>query len=135
MGTLPTLSSEEKSLISVSPRFLSLSLCAAVAEQQCKPAMATLQPVNCDEGKVPCLYVELDFKEVVLDSTSPTVTSKRTALIETYNELRNKVGVTAAISTDFCDIQRLNDIRTLADTELSLTAVVLLAVKRPNCFR
>ncbi|XLS86275.1 hypothetical protein HN51_036441, partial [Arachis hypogaea] len=41
-----------------------------------------------EEGKAPYLYVEVDFKEV---------TSKKTALIETSNQLRNKVGEAAVI--------------------------------------
>ncbi|PPS14837.1 hypothetical protein GOBAR_AA05742 [Gossypium barbadense] len=42
-----------------------------------------------DEGKAPYLYVELDFKEV---------TSKKASLIESYSQLRNKIGATASIS-------------------------------------
>ncbi|XLR27805.1 hypothetical protein S83_055705 [Arachis hypogaea] len=41
-----------------------------------------------EEGKAPYLYMEVDFKEV---------TSKKTALIETSNQLRNKVGEAAVI--------------------------------------
>ncbi|TYI10417.1 hypothetical protein ES332_A09G140300v1 [Gossypium tomentosum] len=41
-----------------------------------------------DEGKAPYLYVELDFKEV---------TSKKASLIESYSQLRDKIGATASI--------------------------------------
>ncbi|KAK3433954.1 hypothetical protein EUGRSUZ_D01230 [Eucalyptus grandis] len=44
-----------------------------------------------DEGKAPDLYVELDFKEV---------TSKKAAIIETYGQLREKIGTTAYISRE-----------------------------------
>nr|XP_009796080.1 PREDICTED: tRNA wybutosine-synthesizing protein 4 isoform X3 [Nicotiana sylvestris] len=44
-----------------------------------------------DEGKAPHLYVELDFIEV---------TSKKAALIETYSQLRDKVGEIASISSE-----------------------------------
>lgn len=69
-----------------------------------------------DEGKAPYLYVELDFIEV---------TSKKAALIETYSQLRDKVGETASISSekgevhsdhykllpvDLRNIENLNDI-------------------------
>ncbi|KAI4354701.1 hypothetical protein L6164_003546 [Bauhinia variegata] len=84
-----------------------------------------------DEGKAPYLYVELDFKEV---------TSKKAALIETCSELRNKVGVTAAISrekgevlsdhykllpVDLRDIQKLNDIIALANMDPSLPTFII----------
>ncbi|KAK5803802.1 hypothetical protein PVK06_031451 [Gossypium arboreum] len=41
-----------------------------------------------DEGKASYLYVELDFKEV---------TSKKASLIESYSQLRDKIGATASI--------------------------------------
>ncbi|KAL4178585.1 hypothetical protein AMTRI_Chr13g83020 [Amborella trichopoda] len=44
-----------------------------------------------EEGNAPDLYVELDFKEV---------TSKKAALIESHQQLRDKVGPTAVISQE-----------------------------------
>ncbi|XP_031277598.1 leucine carboxyl methyltransferase 1 homolog [Pistacia vera] len=84
-----------------------------------------------DEGKAPHLYVELDFKEV---------TSKKAALIETCSRLRDKVGATASISqekgevlsdhykllpVDLRDIQKLDDVITLANMDLSLPTFII----------
>ncbi|KAF5731611.1 tRNA wybutosine-synthesizing protein 4 [Tripterygium wilfordii] len=84
-----------------------------------------------DEGKAPHLYVELDFKEV---------TSKKAALIETCSQLRDKVGATASISrergevlddhykllpVDLRDIQRLDDVITLANMDPSLPTFII----------
>uniref|UniRef100_A0A803LIE9 Leucine carboxyl methyltransferase 1 homolog n=1 Tax=Chenopodium quinoa TaxID=63459 RepID=A0A803LIE9_CHEQI len=83
------------------------------------------------EGKAPYLYVELDFKEV---------TSKKAALIEFYNELKEKLGPTASISrengevhgdhykllpVDLRDIQNLNDIIGLANLDPSLPTFII----------
>ncbi|XP_018632958.1 leucine carboxyl methyltransferase 1 homolog isoform X2 [Nicotiana tomentosiformis] len=97
-----------------------------------------------DEGKAPHLYVELDFIEV---------TSKKAALIETYSQLRDKVGETASISSekgevhsdhykllpvDLRNIDNLNDIIARANldprpsfvklSELCLTASKFIAI-------
>ncbi|KAF7138224.1 hypothetical protein RHSIM_Rhsim07G0035700 [Rhododendron simsii] len=84
-----------------------------------------------EEGKAPHLYVELDFKEV---------TSKKAALIETYGQLRDKVGETASISkergevlgdhykllpVDLRDIQRLDEIMSLANMDTSLPTFII----------
>ncbi|CAA3000833.1 tRNA wybutosine-synthesizing 4, partial [Olea europaea subsp. europaea] len=84
-----------------------------------------------DEGKAPYLYVELDFKEV---------TSKKAALIETCSQLRDKVSETASISqckgevlsdhykllpVDLRDLQKLDDIVTLANIDPSLPTFVI----------
>ncbi|XP_022843560.1 tRNA wybutosine-synthesizing protein 4 isoform X2 [Olea europaea var. sylvestris] len=84
-----------------------------------------------DEGKAPYLYVELDFIEV---------TSKKAALIETYSQLRDKVGETASISqekgevlsehykllpVDLRDLQKLDDIVTLANIDPSLPTFII----------
>ncbi|KAL1322606.1 hypothetical protein HN51_067613 [Arachis hypogaea] len=84
-----------------------------------------------DEGKAPYLYVEVDFKEV---------TSKKTALIETSNQLRNKVGEAAVISrekgevlsdhyklipADLRDRQQLSDIVTRADMDPRLPTFII----------
>ncbi|KAH1056914.1 hypothetical protein J1N35_034979, partial [Gossypium stocksii] len=45
-----------------------------------------------DEGKAPYLHVELDSKEV---------TSKKASLIESYSQLRGKIGATTSISLEF----------------------------------
>ncbi|CAO2825716.1 unnamed protein product [Amaranthus hypochondriacus] len=83
------------------------------------------------EGKAPYLYVELDFKEV---------TSKKAALIDVHNELREKVGATASISrengvvlgdhykllpVDLRDIPELNNMITLANLDPSLPTFVI----------
>ncbi|XP_021755235.1 tRNA wybutosine-synthesizing protein 4-like [Chenopodium quinoa] len=83
------------------------------------------------EGKAPYLYVELDFKEV---------TSKKAALIEFYNELKEKLGPTASISrengevhgdhykllpVDLRDIQNLNDVIGLANLDPSLPTFII----------
>ncbi|KAL4567227.1 hypothetical protein LXL04_022803 [Taraxacum kok-saghyz] len=69
-----------------------------------------------DEGKAPHLYVELDFKEV---------TCKKTTIIETSNQLREKISASASICrekgelisdnykllpVDLRDIQSLNEL-------------------------
>ncbi|KAA8520442.1 hypothetical protein F0562_014698 [Nyssa sinensis] len=84
-----------------------------------------------EEGKAPYLYIELDFKEV---------TRKKATLIETCSQLRNKVGETASISrekgevlgdhykllpVDLRDIQKLNDIITLANLDPSLPTFII----------
>ncbi|RYR60741.1 hypothetical protein Ahy_A04g017796 isoform A [Arachis hypogaea] len=84
-----------------------------------------------DEGKAPYLYVEVDFKEV---------TSKKTALIETSNQLRNKVGEAAVISrekgevlsdhyklipADLRDRQQLSDIVARADMDPRLPTFII----------
>ncbi|CAI9101249.1 OLC1v1038530C3 [Oldenlandia corymbosa var. corymbosa] len=84
-----------------------------------------------DEGRAPDLYVELDFKEV---------TSKKAGLIETCDQLRNKVSETALISQengevlDYCykllpvdlrDIQKLDDIISLANLDRSLPTFII----------
>ncbi|KAG8653737.1 hypothetical protein MANES_05G054600v8 [Manihot esculenta] len=84
-----------------------------------------------DEGKAPSLYVELDFKEV---------TSKKAAIIESYSQLRDKVGASASISrekgevlsdqykllpVDLRDIQKLDDIITLANMDPSLPTFII----------
>nr|GMD71641.1 tRNA wybutosine-synthesizing protein 4 isoform X1 [Ipomoea batatas] len=84
-----------------------------------------------DEGKAPHLYVELDFIEV---------TSKKAALIENYSQLKEKVGETASISSergevlgdhykllpvDLRDIEKLNDIVTLANLDPSLPTFII----------
>ncbi|KAE9459974.1 hypothetical protein RHGRI_019323 [Rhododendron griersonianum] len=84
-----------------------------------------------EEGKAPHLYVELDFKEV---------TSKKAALIETCGQLRDKVGETASISqergevlgdhykllpVDLRDIQRLDEIMSLANMDTSLPTFII----------
>lgn len=84
-----------------------------------------------DEGKAPSLYVELDFKEV---------TSKKAAIIESYSQLRDKVGATASISrekgevlsdnykllpVDLRDIQKLDDIIALANMDPSLPTFII----------
>nr|XP_009796079.1 PREDICTED: tRNA wybutosine-synthesizing protein 4 isoform X2 [Nicotiana sylvestris] len=97
-----------------------------------------------DEGKAPHLYVELDFIEV---------TSKKAALIETYSQLRDKVGEIASISSekgevhsdhykllpvDLRNIDNLNDVIARANldprssfvklSELCLTASKFIAI-------
>ncbi|GAB2290065.1 hypothetical protein Dimus_024356, partial [Dionaea muscipula] len=82
-----------------------------------------LQYIWVDEGKAPHIYVELDFKEV---------TSKKASLIETHQQLREKVGSAASISrddgevlgddykllpVDLRDLQRLDDVVTLANLD------------------
>ncbi|KAK3433955.1 hypothetical protein EUGRSUZ_D01230 [Eucalyptus grandis] len=84
-----------------------------------------------DEGKAPDLYVELDFKEV---------TSKKAAIIETYGQLREKIGTTAYISrekgevisehykllpVDLRDIPKLDDIISLANIDPSLPTFII----------
>ncbi|KAK4416068.1 Leucine carboxyl methyltransferase 1 [Sesamum alatum] len=84
-----------------------------------------------DEGKAPYLYVELDFKEV---------TSKKAALIENSTQLRSKVGEAASISqekgevladhykllpVDLRDIQKLDDIISLANIDPSLPTFII----------
>ncbi|CAL0329501.1 unnamed protein product [Lupinus luteus] len=84
-----------------------------------------------DEGKAPYLYVEVDFKEV---------TSKKAALIESYSQLRSKVGETASISrekgevlsdhykllpVDLRDTQKLSDIAALAGMDTSLPTFII----------
>ncbi|KAH9627485.1 hypothetical protein KSS87_006176 [Heliosperma pusillum] len=84
-----------------------------------------------EEGKSPHLYVELDFKEV---------TSKKAALIEIHEEMREKVGVAASISTDtgevhgdhykllpvdLRDIQNLNETIALANLDPSLPTFII----------
>ncbi|KAL4600071.1 hypothetical protein ACB092_11G171700 [Castanea dentata] len=84
-----------------------------------------------DEGKVPYLYVELDFKEV---------TSKKAAFIESYSQLRDKVGASASISRekgevlsdhykllpiDLRDLQKLDDVIALADMDPSLPTFII----------
>ncbi|MED6160122.1 Leucine carboxyl methyltransferase 1 [Stylosanthes scabra] len=84
-----------------------------------------------DEGRAPYLYVEVDFKEV---------TSKKTALIETNNQLREKVGEAAVISrekgevlsdhyklipADLRDRQQLNDIVARADMDPCLPTFII----------
>ncbi|XP_062073202.1 leucine carboxyl methyltransferase 1 homolog isoform X2 [Humulus lupulus] len=84
-----------------------------------------------DEGKAPHLYVEVDFKEV---------TSKKAALIESCNQLRNKINPSASISrdkgevlsdnykllpVDLRDINKLDDIITLADMDPSLPTFII----------
>ncbi|KAF3439387.1 hypothetical protein FNV43_RR17664 [Rhamnella rubrinervis] len=84
-----------------------------------------------DEGKAPYLYVELDFKEV---------TGKKAALIETCNQLREKISATASISrergevlsdhykllpVDLRDMQQLKDIVVLADLDPSLPTFII----------
>ncbi|KAL9228822.1 hypothetical protein vseg_004360 [Gypsophila vaccaria] len=84
-----------------------------------------------EEGKAPHLYVELDFKEV---------TSKKAALIEIHNELREKVGAEASIlpdsgevhgdhykllPVDLRDVQKLNDIMALANLDPSLPTFII----------
>ncbi|KAG8363443.1 hypothetical protein BUALT_Bualt19G0023100 [Buddleja alternifolia] len=84
-----------------------------------------------DEGKAPYMYVELDFKEV---------TSKKAALIENSAQLRDKVGEAASISqekgevlgdhykllpVDLRDIQKLDDIISLANLDPSLPTFII----------
>ncbi|XP_020538284.1 leucine carboxyl methyltransferase 1 homolog isoform X2 [Jatropha curcas] len=84
-----------------------------------------------DEGKAPSLYVELDFKEV---------TSKKAAIIESYSQLRDKVGATSSISrekgevlgdnykllpVDLRDIQKLDDIIALANMDPRLPTFII----------
>ncbi|KAG4132569.1 hypothetical protein ERO13_D08G040100v2 [Gossypium hirsutum] len=84
-----------------------------------------------DEGKAPYLYVELDFKEV---------TSKKASLIESYSQLRDKIGATASISrengevlsdhykllaVDLRDIQKLDDVISLANMDPSLPTFII----------
>ncbi|XP_040991325.1 leucine carboxyl methyltransferase 1 homolog [Juglans microcarpa x Juglans regia] len=84
-----------------------------------------------DEGKAPYLYVELDFKEV---------TSKKVTLIESYSQLRDKVGGAVSISRekgevlsdhykllpiDLRDVQKLDDIIALADMDPSLPTFII----------
>ncbi|XP_057805495.1 leucine carboxyl methyltransferase 1 homolog isoform X2 [Salvia miltiorrhiza] len=84
-----------------------------------------------DEGNMPHLYVELDFKEV---------TSKKAAIIENSTELRGKVGEAALISqekgevigdhykllpVDLRDIQQLDDIISLAGMDPSLPTFII----------
>ncbi|KAJ9188536.1 hypothetical protein P3X46_003887 [Hevea brasiliensis] len=84
-----------------------------------------------DEGKAPFLYVELDFKEV---------TSKKAAIIESYSQLRGKVGPTASISrekgevlsdqykllpVDLRDIEELDGIIALANMDPSLPTFII----------
>ncbi|XP_028797354.1 leucine carboxyl methyltransferase 1 homolog isoform X1 [Neltuma alba] len=84
-----------------------------------------------DEGKAPHLYVEVDFKEV---------TCKKAALIQTCGQLKDKVGATTVISAekgevlsdhykllpvDLRDIEKLNDIITLADMDPSLPTFII----------
>ncbi|XP_019244372.1 PREDICTED: tRNA wybutosine-synthesizing protein 4 isoform X1 [Nicotiana attenuata] len=84
-----------------------------------------------DEGKAPHLYVELDFIEV---------TSKKAALIETYSQLRDKVGETASISSekgevhsdhykllpvDLRNIDNLNDVIARANLDPSLPTFII----------
>uniref|UniRef100_A0A2N9GJ64 Leucine carboxyl methyltransferase 1 homolog n=1 Tax=Fagus sylvatica TaxID=28930 RepID=A0A2N9GJ64_FAGSY len=84
-----------------------------------------------DEGKVSHLYVELDFKEV---------TSKKAALIESYSQLRDKVGAEASISRekgevlsdhykllpiDLRDLQKLDDVIALAEMDPSLPTFII----------
>ncbi|KAL8542667.1 hypothetical protein ACS0TY_003521 [Phlomoides rotata] len=84
-----------------------------------------------DEGRAPYLYVELDFKEV---------TRKKAALIENYSELRGKVGEATLISqekgevlgdhykllpVDLRDIQKLDDILSLAGIDPSLPTFII----------
>ncbi|KAG5627026.1 hypothetical protein H5410_012244 [Solanum commersonii] len=91
-----------------------------------------------DEGKAPHLYVELDFIEV---------TSKKAALIETYSQLRDKVGETASISSekgevhsdhykllpvDLRNIEKLNDIIAQANLDPRLTAHADVIISLPT---
>lgn len=84
-----------------------------------------------DGGKAPHLYVEVDFKEV---------TSKKAAIIETSNQLRDKISPTTSISqergevlsdhykllpVDLRDINKLNDIIALADMDPSLPTFII----------
>ncbi|XP_021892735.1 tRNA wybutosine-synthesizing protein 4 isoform X2 [Carica papaya] len=84
-----------------------------------------------DEGKAPYLYVELDFKEV---------TSKKAALIETCQQLRDKVGATASISwekgevlsdqykllpVDLRDMETLNDVISLANMDPGMPTFII----------
>ncbi|EYU42345.1 hypothetical protein ABFS82_14G151700 [Erythranthe guttata] len=84
-----------------------------------------------DEGKAPYLYVELDFKEV---------TSKKTSLIESSNQLRARVGESASISTekgevlgdhyklipvDLREIEKLDDLISLANIDPSLPTFII----------
>ncbi|XP_042489215.1 leucine carboxyl methyltransferase 1 homolog isoform X2 [Macadamia integrifolia] len=84
-----------------------------------------------DEGNAPYLYVELDFKEV---------TSKKAALIDTCNQLRDKIGSTAFISrekgevlsdnykllpVDLRDIQKLDDAIAQAQLDPSLPTFII----------
>ncbi|XP_043711635.1 leucine carboxyl methyltransferase 1 homolog isoform X2 [Telopea speciosissima] len=84
-----------------------------------------------DEGNAPYLYVELDFKEV---------TSKKAALIDSCNQLRDKIGSTALISrekgevisdhykllpVDLRDIQKLDDVITQAQLDPSLPTFII----------
>ncbi|PIA50369.1 hypothetical protein AQUCO_01300840v1 [Aquilegia coerulea] len=84
-----------------------------------------------EEGNAPYLYVELDFKEV---------TSRKAALIETYSQLRDKVGPTASISrekgevlsdqykllpVDLRDIPKLEEVIALAQLDPSLPTFII----------
>ncbi|KAF9614503.1 hypothetical protein IFM89_018942 [Coptis chinensis] len=84
-----------------------------------------------DEGFAPHLYVELDFKEV---------TSRKTALIETCSQLRDKLGSTTSISrekgevlsdhykllpVDLREIPKLDDVINLAQLDRSLPTFII----------
>eukprot|EP01018_Ginkgo_biloba_P001500 Gb_17809 [translate_table: standard] len=98
-----------------------------------------------EEGKAPLLYVELDFKEV---------TSKKAALIESQEELRNKIGEAARISrergevhsehykllpVDLRDIKQLNAVFDIAQLDPSLPTFIIaecvLIYLEPNVSR
>eukprot|EP00262_Sarcandra_glabra_P008242 TRINITY_DN21566_c0_g1_i2.p1 TRINITY_DN21566_c0_g1~~TRINITY_DN21566_c0_g1_i2.p1 ORF type:complete len:338 (+),score=63.34 TRINITY_DN21566_c0_g1_i2:135-1148(+) len=84
-----------------------------------------------EEGIAPYLYVELDFKEV---------TSKKAALIDSFNQLREKIGPEASISqekgevlsehyklfpVDLRDIQKLDTVISLAQLDPSLPTFII----------
>ncbi|XP_077236833.1 leucine carboxyl methyltransferase [Tasmannia lanceolata] len=84
-----------------------------------------------EEGIAPYLYLELDFKEV---------TSKKATLIDTFNQLRDKIGPGADISrergeiisdhykllpVDLRDIQKLDTVIALAQLDPSLPTFVI----------
>ncbi|XP_047336908.1 leucine carboxyl methyltransferase 1 homolog [Impatiens glandulifera] len=84
-----------------------------------------------DEGKMPYLYVEVDFKEV---------TSKKAALIESCIQLRDKIGESATICqekgevigdhykllpVDLRDIQKLDQVIDMAQMDRSLPTFII----------
>ncbi|KAM7261220.1 hypothetical protein ACFE04_026695 [Oxalis oulophora] len=104
-----------------------------------------------DEGRAPYLYVELDFKERLLFGCMKwkvndelriwaAVTSKKAAIIESCSQLREKLGASALISqekgevlsdnykllpVDLRDIQKLDDIITLANMDPCLPTFII----------
>ncbi|GLJ29551.1 hypothetical protein SUGI_0582850 [Cryptomeria japonica] len=84
-----------------------------------------------EEGKAPTLYVELDFKEV---------TSKKAAIINSHEQLRDKIGKSPIISqergevhsekykllpVDLCNIKELDAIFDLAQLDSSLPTFII----------